>query len=568
MSQLLKSKIDLHLSTVLFVNIFILIISASILSAQTMQSKFEEYLTGSQNVLNFSGNVLVMKEGKVLFEKGYGMADISASRPNSPKTRFLIGSITKQFTAAAVMQLSEKKLLDINDPIVKYFPDYPKPAADKVNIYHLLTHTSGIANLTDLPGIEEKWTKPADPEEVLSMFKDIPLQFEPGSEWQYSNSNYYLLGLVIEKVSGEKYGEYLQKHIFEPLGMKNTGYPSGLMKVPGLATGYSFDSDNDPVPAEVLHSSWPYSGGGLYSTVGDMAKWDRGLRDGTVLSNESLSQIFNPVKTSFGFGYGFGWEIDTLYGHQMASHGGLINGFYSHFLRFLDEPFCVVAFSNNEAGPTDRIAKGLTAIVYGEPYDVPVKKIPMAVDAEIFDDYTGVYEVDPDDYNIVTREEDKLFIQQSGGARYLLMAEAEDRFFYDRNNAWTVTFVRDEAGKVIEQVSHRNGIDLRARRVGEEEAKRILSAFDPAEINPAVFKEYEGDYEVAPGFVLTFIRRENRFFTKATGQPEMEIFPRSETEFFLKVVDGSVKFVKDGSGKVTGLVINQGGREIPAKKIK
>ncbi len=564
MSPLFKLKTHRRHFALFCLAAFVIMTSADISSAQTLDQKFDEYLNGAQRVLRFSGAVLVMKGNKVLFTKGYGMADVSSSRPNTPETKYLICSVTKQFTATAIMLLAEKKLLNLDDPIVKYLPDYPKPVADKVTVYHLLTHTSGITEYTDLPQLEEMYDRPASLEDVVSIFKDLPLLFEPGSEWRYTNSGYYLLGLIIEKVSGETYGEYMRKHVFEPLGMSNTSFPHGFIDLPGSARGHTFDSASSLVPEAAVHSNLPYSAGGLYSTVGDMAKWDRSLRSGTLLSPESLSKMFTPYKDH----YGCGWFIDTLYGHQLAFHGGGGGGFRSSFMRFVDEPFCVVVFGNNDAGSVDRIGNGLAAIAYGQPYDVPTIKTPIAIDSRILEDYVGAYEMGSDQYRLVTREGDSLFLHRTSGARSLLHAEAKDKFFYDRDHTVTITFVRDAAGKVTEQIIHQNGRDERARRIEGEKAEQLLGSLIPATVDPAIYKAYAGDYEVAPGFVITFRCKDGRLFAQPAGQPEAEAFPRSETEFFFKLVDASVSFMKDSTGTVTGMVLSQGGRELPAKKVR
>lgn len=564
MSPLFKLKTHRRHFALFCLAAFVIMTSADISSAQTLDQKFEEYLDAAQRVLNFSGAVLVAKDGQVLFAKGYGTADISSSRPNTPETKYLICSVTKQFTATAIMQLAEKKLLNLDDPIVKYLPDYPKPAADKVTSYHLLTHTSGITEYTDLPRFEEMYDRPTRLEDVVSIFKDLPLLFEPGSEWRYSNSGYYLLGLIIEKVSGETYGEYMRKHVFEPLGMSNSGFPHGFVDLPGSARGHRFDSASTLVPEAVVHSNLPYSAGGLYSTVRDMAKWDRGLRDGTLLSSESLAKMFTPYKDH----YGCGWFIDTLYGHQLAFHGGGGGGFRNSFMRFVDEPFCVIVFGNNDAGSVDRIGNGLAAIAYGQPYDVPTIKTPIAIDSRILEDYVGVYEMGPDNYRLVTREEDTLYAQKPGGARSLLHVEAKDKFFYDNDHSVTLTFVRDTAGKVTEQIIHQNGRDKIEHRLEGEKAQQILGSLIPATVDPAIYDTYAGDYEVAPGFVITFRSRNGRLFAQPTGQPEAEAFPRSETEFFFKLVDASVSFMRDSTGTVTGMVLRQGGRKLPAKKVR
>jgi len=531
-----------------------------------LEKTFNEFMAGAERVLKFSGSVLVAKDGKILFAKGYGMADLKAGKPNTPDTKFLIGSVTKQFTAAAIMQLVEKKLIALDDPFGKYVPEYPKSAADKITIRHLLTHTSGIANCTDQPKINEMKTKPAAPAEVLALVQDIPLAFEPGSEWRYSNTNYILLGLIIERVSGEAYSAYVQKHIFKPLGMRDTECPMDFLTGGGLAIGYEVDSTGAPQPAAILHGSVPHAAGAIASTVRDMEKWDRGLRGNKLLSKASLDEMFTPFKSN----YAFGWGIDSLYGRRMASHGGGIDGFCSTFLRFIDEPFCVVVFINSDAACSNlsRVERSLAAIANGEPYDVPVLKTPIAVDARMLDEYVGVYEVSPGVRRIVAREGDSLFAQRTGGGRSLVRAESKDKFFYERDNTTTITFVRDAAGAVIAHILHQNGRDATARRLSEAEAKPILEAQKAVAVDAALFEKYSGEYEVGPGFVIAFRTRDGRFFTQAAGQDEFEIFPRSATEFFLKVVDGSVTFVMDSTGAVGGIVLHQGGRDIPAKKIK
>jgi CubicO group peptidase (beta-lactamase class C family) len=542
----------------------LLTVSFAATQAQTLDQKFDDYLKASLRLQHFNGAALVAKDGKVIFAKGYGMADAEHFIANGPDTKYLMGSVTKQFTAAAILQLAEKKKLNLNDPIGKYLPDYPRPAADKVTIHHLLTHTSGIPGFTELPEFRSIYTKPSTHDEIVATFEDLPLQFEPGSEWKYSNSGYFLLGMIIEKVSGQDYGDYLRSHIFEPLGMKNTGYPKGAMESPGLAIGYTSDSSGNTVRAVMTHSSIPFSAGALYSTVGDMVKWDAGLRNGRILTRESLDKMFTPYKEK----YGYGWMVDTLYGHQLAMHGGGIEGFVCDFARFLDQPFCVMVFSNNQDASAEKVAMGLVAIANGQPYDVPVRKTPAAVDPNSLTDFVGAYQVSPEIFRTVMREGDSLFVQRTGGDRRRLHPEGKDKFYYENDNAITLTFVRDASGKVTDQVIHQNGRDQKCPRVEGEQADKLLAAQTAVAVDPAVYDKLAGDYELAPGFVLTIRRNGNSIMTQATGQSEVEIFPKSETEYFLKVVDAQISFVKDGNGAVTSLVLHQGGRDMPAKKIK
>lgn len=541
------------------------ICAADIALAKTPAEKLDEYLTAAVKVQHFSGAALVAKDGQVVLAKGYGMADVAAASPNTAATRFLIGSVTKQFTATAIMQLAEKKRLDVNDPIAKYFPDFPKPAADKITIRNLLTHTSGIPNFTDLPQYMTMHTYEVRSQDIVAMFKDLPLQFEPGSQYRYSNSGYFLLGLIIEKVSGENYQEYLLKHIFEPLAMTNSGYPHGAMVVPGgRAVGYESDSTGAMVATSVPNASVPFSAGSLYSTVEDMLKWDTGLRSGAILTEASLSEMFTPFKDK----YGYGWIIDTLYGHRMVLHDGAIDGFTSGFVRFLDQQYCAVVFCNNATVPAARLAMSLTAIAMEQPYDIPVLKTPVALDPKKLDDYIGVYQIDSTQYRIVIRAGDSLFAQRSGSGRRRLYPEGKDKFYYDFDNAVTLTFIRGAGSKVVEQVIHQNARDEHARKAEGETAARLLASQTETTVDPQIYDSYAGDYQLAPGFILTVRRRGNQIFTQATGQQEVEIYPKSETEYFLKVVDAQISFVKDTNGKVTGLVLHQNGRDLPGPKIK
>ena len=200
-------------SVSLLVLVLALFFSSSYASLPTVEEKLDQYLNAADTVLQFNGTALVAKGGKVIFAKGYGIADREKKIPNTVDTKFLIGSITKQFTATAIMQLVADKKLDIDNPISTYLTDYPKSTGDKITIRHLLTHTSGIQNFTDLPAYQGMRDKSMTPQQVVAQFKDLSLDFEPGTKFNYSNSGYILLGLVIEKVSGEPYAQYLQKHI-------------------------------------------------------------------------------------------------------------------------------------------------------------------------------------------------------------------------------------------------------------------------------------------------------------------------------------------------------------------
>lgn len=299
------------------------------------EEKLDEYLSE-----NYSGSVLIVKDNKVIISKGYNMADYSNNLPNGPDTIYQIGSLTKAFTAAAILQLQEGGKLSISDPVSKYIKDYPN---DKVTLYHLLTHTSGIPEYTNFPDFPNTMNIRVSVDELIASFKDKSLEFEPGSRYSYSNSGYVLLGAVIEQLSGQSYSNYLDEHIFKPLGMKRSGYLTKNNIHTDIAVGYSFLTPNKSEIARPLDMTVPYSAGGIYSTVQDLHKWLLGLENGTVISKASWEAMRKPYLSV----YALGWSIPDSKG-MVYTHSGLINGFSSEIWRDMSQGTAVILLSNVE----------------------------------------------------------------------------------------------------------------------------------------------------------------------------------------------------------------------------
>jgi CubicO group peptidase (beta-lactamase class C family) len=551
-----------------FALVFSLFISSAGVQAAKLEKQLDDYLTAAHDVWKFHGAALVAKDGKVILEKGCGLANIELGVPNTPEMKFQIGSITKQFTATAVMQLQEKGLLSVDDSTTKHLPDYPKETGDKVTIHHLLTHTSGIPSYTNMSEFMEKKAIPVSLEDLMATFKDKPLEFEPGERWNYSNSGYIVLGAIIEAVSGQTYEDYIRENIFEPLNMTNSGYDHRDRIIINRAAGYTEDENGELLNADFVHMSVPYAAGALYSTVGDMLLWDQALYTEKILKKSSLEKMFTPVKDN----YGYGWMIRETYGRTHISHGGGINGFRTTFSRWVDDKACVVVLSNNDNAPVEAIAGGLAAIMFGEPYDMPVIKTPIEVDPLIFADYEGVYQVNQDAYRFITVEDSILYSQRSGGRRLRIIPEAEDKFYFEHDHTVTLKFVRDENGKVIKHIVHQMAEDQPAEKLEGEEAEKVLAEreaqWQVADVDPEIFEKYVGEYKLPIGLNMIVRTREGRIFSQATGQSETEIFPKSETEYFLKVVDAQITFVLDENGIATGLILHQAGQEFPGEKIK
>ncbi|HXO38081.1 MAG TPA: serine hydrolase [Candidatus Acidoferrum sp.] len=401
----------------------------------------------------FMGSVLVARDGKVLLDKAYGFANLEWDVPNTPTTKFRLGSITKQFTAASILLLEERGKLKIEDPVKKYMPDAPA-AWDKITIFHVLTHTSGIPSLTSFPDFESHEAQAMTPEKLVEWFRDKPLEFEPGTKWNYSNSGYILLGYLIEKVSGQSYSEFVRQNIFTPLGMKDSGYDSNSAIIAHRAAGYT-PGKSGPVNAGFVHMSIPFSAGALYSNTEDLLRWEQGLFGGKVLTAASLAKMTTPFKQDYAFGLG----VSTNNGHKMIAHDGGIQGFNTSLAYYPDDKL-VVAVLANLNGPAGQIAGNLAKVAHGEKVVLPTERKEISVSPEILKQYVGTYELTPKFSLAITLEDGQLISQGTNQEKVPMYAESETMFFLKLVDA-QIEFVRNQKGEVTHMLLHQNGRDVK-----------------------------------------------------------------------------------------------------------
>jgi CubicO group peptidase (beta-lactamase class C family) len=404
----------------------------------------------------FMGSVLVAQNGKVLLDKGYGFANLEWEVPNTPTTKFRLGSITKQFTAASILLLEERGKLKVEDPVKKYMPNAPA-AWDKITIFHLLTHTSGIPSFTGFSDYESHEAQAMTPGKLVEWFRDKPLEFEPGTKWNYSNSGYVLLGYLIEKISGESYSDFVQQNIFTPLGMKDSGYDSNSAIIAHRAAGYT-PGKSSPVNAGFVHMSIPFSAGALYSTTEDLLRWEQGLFGGKVLKPESLAKMTTPFKQDYAFGLG----VSTQSGHKMIAHDGGIEGFNTALAYYPDDKL-VVAVLANLNGPAGQIAGNLAKVALGEKVVLPTERKEITLSPEILKQYVGTYELAPNFSLAITLENGQLVSQGTNQGKAPMFAESVTMFFLKLVDA-QIEFVKNEKGEVTNLVLHQNGRDVKGVR--------------------------------------------------------------------------------------------------------
>lgn len=353
---------------------------------ENIKNKINEYLEAYTKLWAFSGSIAAIKDGEVICNKAYGYANIEHRVKNTTETKYRIWSITKQFTAAAILILEERGLLRVGDSLKKYFPDCVD-LNPEITIHHLLTHTSGIFNYSNLPDSHTIFQRMLhEKSELIKMFTSSQLDFEPGTQWNYSNTGYYLLGMLIERLSGKSYSEFLTENIFLPLGMYNTGIDDEKKIVENKASGYYLNG-NDLIHCNYINMNLTFSSGAMYSTTGDLLIWDQALKSGKLLSKKSIEKMNTPYKNN----YGYGVNINKNAGRRVIDHNGGCEGFLAEIHRYVDDDFAVVVLSNYGFTAVSKLCNVIAAIAFGEKYEFPARPEIFPMRHDILQAYLGVY---------------------------------------------------------------------------------------------------------------------------------------------------------------------------------
>lgn len=399
--------------------------------------------------------VIVTLDGKTVFRRAYGMASIAKQQPMTPETTFRLGSISKQFTAVSILMLVEDGKLSVSDKIMRFLPDYPTQGRH-ITVEHLLTHSSGIVSFTGKEDFDANITRELTVGQMIDSFKDDPLEFAPGTAFNYNNSGYYLLGALIETLSGMSYAKFVEQNIFVPLGMHSTCYEGFELSPQRMAAGHTYSSGAF-VPCDAMSMSQVYAAGALVSNVDDMARWEDAIASGKLISLANWTKAFTPYRLADGSScaYGYGWEIGALQQRPMLAHGGGINGFMTFALRLPEDKIFVAVLSNADFGIVDPeyIAQKIGAIAIGEPL-VDFEEIKL--DAGSLDAYVGMYAINAAEQRTFWRDADQLLMQRTGGDVTAVHAHSANGFFI-KNTLFHMEFVREAAGTVAKVVFYQHG---------------------------------------------------------------------------------------------------------------
>jgi len=509
-------------------------------------------------------SVLVSKNGEIIYEKAFGYADIGNKVPVTPDTKFRIGSITKQFIAAAILKLQEEGKLNVQDKLSKYIPNFPRlPRGDEVTIHHLLTHTSGIHSYTERPNFMKYITMPITPAELVDTIKAHPYDFNPGDKWLYNNSGFFLLGCIVEKISGMSLDNYLKETFFKPLGMNSTGIYETKQLLSNEAYGYSF-GNKEITKAINWDMSWAGGAGAIYSTTKDLNTWNEAVFNGKVLSDESLKAAFTPAELNNKqkTDYGYGWFIVDHRGNKFIAHGGGLHGFMSYLERQPEKNITIIVLCNSTPAP-EGINPSANSSLIAEYLLWPdmAKQSSFASDISVDENtlkkYAGRYNYGQGAVLTVTLEGKQLYAQMTGQSKHPIFPSSNDEFNWKVVEA-NVKFVMDGNKNVTHLIHHQGGQKIEAKKLQDE---------TPVAVNPSVFDKYVGKYDVGNSNIIVISKDADKLFMQGANLPKYQLLPASETEYFAREINIRLTFNINGEGKADSITINTSGVEQPAKRI-
>lgn len=526
---------------------------------QAYETAFDALLKEQQDSIGPGKVVLVAKDGKVFYKKAFGKANLELDVEMDTEHVFRLGSITKQFTAAAILKLAKEGKLSLKDDITKFIKDYPVHG-HAITLEHLLAHTSGIRNYTNLPKFTaEVRKKDYNPEELINFFKDEPMDFSPGEKHAYSNSGYILLGRVIEIVSGKMYGEYIDAAFFQPLGMKNSFYDYSSKLIPKRIPGYQ-KKGNTYENSDYLSMTLPYAAGSLVSTVEDLFIWNEAVMGDFVLSTKSrekahAAQVLNNGKI---IDYGLGWRLGNVQGSPSIKHGGLVNGFTSNALYLPDGKIFVAVLSNCDCTRSlDVLASKMAAIVLGKPYQW--KEIELS--NKQLESYKGVYESEYEGQKMISLQDGDLMYFNRGGSKSKIHPLGKDQFRLG-NSLTVLQFKRN---------SNKNRASFELKGLGlpvkyDRTSSGTIPTLKAIQIPSDALERYTGEYRFPSKFVFVIVREGNKLYGQVS-RDKKEIVPYGENKFFAKEIDARIIFSLDKDGKTIGLTKIQNDK-MYAEKIK
>ena len=537
----------------------LILFTTGTLFSQSLEQKIDALASKEYKANEPGVSILVAKDGKPMYQKAFGNASLELNVPMTTENVFEIGSITKQFTAIAILMLEEQGKLKVSDDMTTYMPDYPTNGKT-ITIHNLLNHTSGIKSYTSMSSFEKLASEDMTPTELIDKFKNEPMDFEPGEAFRYNNSGYILLGHIIEVVSKMSYEDFVEKNIFEKLAMSNSYYGSNNQIIANRADGYQ-EGPNGFENSNYLSMTLPYAAGSLMSTTNDLLIWQNALNNHTLISEASYEKAIHGSALNNGehIKYGYGLFEDEISGSTIIQHGGGIFGYTTMGIYFPEEKVFVSALSNCNCKNVSVLARKIGALVIGKP--IPGKEDAIKLTEEQLNAWTGTYEFDGNVLRYVTVENGTIFSERQGSTKLEIYPMSADHFIFDEGSSYKFSKDANGSKQVIMTI---NGDDI----IGKLSDKKAPDEKPSITVATEILETYVGKYELQPGFIIEVTTTNGQLFAQLTGQAQFEMFAEDEDTFYLKVVTASIDFNKDESDSVTSLTLHQNGQDMPANKIE
>jgi len=501
--------------------------------------------------------VIVSRGGRVIYSAGRGLADVEARRAISPDTPFRLGSIAKQFTAATILQLVAEKKMSLDDPISRFFPDWPQPAAG-ATVRQLLNHSSGIQDFSKIPAwISANRRRPWTTAQLLAVFRDLPARAQPGRAWEYNNGGYVMLGAIVEQVTGKAWHEAIAERITRPLGLRTIAYAVPSDTGPQAALGYTQEGGRGKA-VPLSHMSVAHAAGGLQGSAADMARWAQALHHGRVVRPDLYQEMIRAARLADGSTrpYGFGLRLQELRGRPMLVHGGAGGGLDTDSVYIQSRDIFVAVLANSDEPATDpsTLTRRLAALALGEPIPVFTR---ADVDIGTIEPIFGSYSPPHGPAFLFFARDGKLYMGRGDTEREVLPA-GQDRFFFGSEALMWFRIVRQADGAHVMEL---NPPDTAA----PERSVRTGPVPAPLSVAPAVLQTYVGSYTTETLSVTVALGGNGWLTMTPSGQPPMPMRPVSQTEF--RIDGGMMRVVfHPESGRVDRFTLYRGARELHGRR--
>lgn len=504
--------------------------------------------------------VLVARGSQLLYKGARGMASVELGVPLQPDHLLRIGSVTKQFAAAALLKQIDAGKARLDDPLSKFLPDYPNGA--QITLLQLLNHTSGVKSYTGIPGyMDGPIRRDLTTAELIKAFSDLPVDFAPGEKWAYNNSGYVLLGAVVEAISGKSWHQSIDELLLQPAQIRNVVYPDADRLFRGLVQGYTLNDKREVAPAGFLSMTQPHAAGALVANVEGLWRWNQALHGGRVLSAASYQRMITPEGPALPRHYGFGIGNATLRGQPMLSHGGGIHGFVST-LNYLPQTQTTVVILRNSDGPglsLDTVARKLAAFAVGEPFAEPRA---VAVPVDQLKILEGTYSREGQPPRTLRVREGALHSQRGGSSSVALVPLGGDRFGFPNSLAWLQVERGADGRPVALQLSNTGEDDAeRWPRSGELPADLAFITLTPAQVQALV-----GEYASPQFAIRVFTDTDGRLKGQAQGQPAFALRASSPRRVHVTEVDATLEFSAEADRPQSATLLQGASKIVMARK--